>query len=261
MELLKISLLCFYLFLGLLPISTTAQNNYPLKGKLYDSEENPIIGATVLLPKINKGSISDTSGIFNFRNIPMGEYLVQISNIGFEPFETTIKLPLQETLKIKLEKSIQLLDDITVEGIKNTTTMNSYSTLSAFELEQKSGKSLGETLESISGVNVLKTGPGISKPIINGLHSNRILILNNGIRQEGQQWGVEHAPEVDPFMADNIQVIKGAESVRFGADAMGGVIILNPPKLPNSEGITGEIQLTGSSNGRQGVVAGKLEGG
>ncbi|WP_020527199.1 TonB-dependent receptor [Flexithrix dorotheae] len=261
MESLKTGLILICLILGLLPLKTTAQNTYSLQGRLSDSEENPIIGATIWLPAINEGAISDTNGNFYLKNLPKGNYPIQINNLGFESFETTIAVPSNEILTFHLEKAAQLLDDITVEGVRQAETMNSYSTLSGFELDQKSGKSLGETLESISGVNTLKSGPGISKPIINGLHSNRILILNNGIRQEGQQWGVEHAPEIDPFVSENIQVIKGAESVKYGADAMGGVIILNPPKLPRKKGLQGEVQLSGSTNGRQGVVAGKLEGG
>lgn len=37
----------------------------------------------------------------------------------------------------------------------------------------------------------------LPNPVIHGLHSNRILILNNEVRQEGQQWGADHAPEID----------------------------------------------------------------
>ena len=62
--------------------------------------------------------------------------------------------------------------------------------------------------------------------MIHGMHSNRVLILNNGVRQEGQQWGIEHAPEVDPFIANKISVIKGANSVRYGSDAIAGVVLV-----------------------------------
>src|SRR3546814_6402924 len=84
---------------------------------------------------------------------------------------------------------------------------------------------------------MLKTGATIAKPVIHGLHSNRILILNNGIRQEGQQWGSEHAPEIDPFIAKRITVVKGAETIRFGPDAMGGVVIVEPSELDRKSGI------------------------
>jgi iron complex outermembrane receptor protein len=100
----------------------------------------------------------------------------------------------------------------------------------------------------------LKTGSSVSKPVIHGLHSNRVLILNNGIRQEGQQWGSEHAPEIDPFIATQLTVIKGANSVRYGSDAIAGVILVEPAPMPDSAGIRGELNLVGFSNNREGVV-------
>ncbi len=96
--------------------------------------------------------------------------------------------------------------------------------------------------------------------MIDGLHSQRILILNNGIRQEGQQWGVEHAPEVDPFIASQIRVVRGAETVRYGSAAMGGVILIDPPSLHKTEKVGGEINLGMMSNNRMGVFSGLVEG-
>jgi outer membrane receptor protein involved in Fe transport len=112
----------------------------------------------------------------------------------------------------------------------------------------------------MTGVAVLQTGSTIAKPVIHGLHSNRLLILNNGIRQEGQQWGSEHAPEIDPFIATSLKVIKGANTVRYGSGAMAGVIVVEPGELRDSTGIGGEVNLVGFSNGRSGTVSGIIEG-
>lgn len=67
------------------------------------------------------------------------------------------------------------------------------------------------------------------------------MIINNGLRQEGQQWGSEHAPEIDPFIAKRMTVVKGASGVRYGADAIGGVILVEPDELPTQGKISGEI--------------------
>src|SRR5690606_17610964 len=131
---------------------------------------------------------------------------------------------------------------------------------SARELNQSRGKSLGESLKSIAGVTSLNTGNNVSKPVIHGLHSDRVLVLNNGIRQEGQQWGSEHAPEIDPFIAKNISVIKGAESIRYGANAIAGVVLVEPHQLRDSAGINGELNTVGASNGKSGVASAMLEG-
>jgi iron complex outermembrane receptor protein len=99
-------------------------------------------------------------------------------------------------------------------------------------------------------VNTLNTGQNVAKPIIHGLHSNRVLIVNNGVRHEFQNWGVEHAPEIDPSLADNINVLKGASTVRYGPDALGGVLVINPSPLDLLTPLNGEAALTGATNGR-----------
>ena len=81
------------------------------------------------------------------------------------------------------------------------------------------------------------------------------------MRQEGQNWGSEHAPEIDPFVSKNIQVIKGPGGLRYGGDAIGGIVMLEPNALPDSSAIHGSIQSIYFSNGRQGVLSGLLEGG
>lgn len=124
------------------------------------------------------------------------------------------------------------------------------TTLNSVQLESTKGSSLGDVIKGIAGISVLRSGATISKPVIHGLHSNRILILNNGIRLEGQAWGAEHAPEIDPLIAERIHVIKGAESVRFGAEAIGGVVMVVPPDLPVSPAIHGQLNAIGTSNGR-----------
>src|ERR1700744_4789115 len=114
-------------------------------------------------------------------------------------------------------------------------------TIGGKQLEEIRGLSLGESLKTIAGVNSLQTGPSISKPVIHGVYSNRILIMNNGVRQEGQNWGNDHAPEIDPFIAPRLSVIKGAASIRYGSDASGGVVLVDQKDLRTAPGVDGEV--------------------
>lgn len=151
--------------------------------------------------------------------------------------------------------------EITGQKISLTeTSTQAFSTLKNKDLQRTQGKNLGNALQEIAGVNVLNTGNTIAKPVIHGLHSNRVLILNNGIRQEGQNWGAEHAPEIDAMLANRLTLIKGANAVRYGAEAMGGVVLVEPPLLPQNHGLHGQINLVGMSNGRGGVASGWIEG-
>jgi iron complex outermembrane recepter protein len=231
-----------------------------LSGKIIDTDKNPLPGATIQIG--NTGTSSDKQGIFSFHTLCPGTYILLIKFIGFDDSSIEIDLRKNHNIVITLTPSLTELQTVEVVGIATSTGItNSLLSLSEADLDQLKGKSLGESLSTLPGVSTLQSGPAIFKPVIHGLHSQRILILNNGIRQEGQQWGIEHAPEIDPFIASEITVVKGAEAVRYGADAMGGVIIINTPKLHQTQKFGGELNAGFMSNNRMGVLSGVFEGG
>jgi iron complex outermembrane receptor protein len=232
-----------------------------LKGQVINEEGDPLPRAVATIKSSNSIDVSDGEGIFLFRNLCAGKYTLQISYIGYETKLVDVDVADLENITVTLVPSNTVLEDVVIEG--NTSARSSTQTsalLSEAELQALHGKPLGESLREIPGVSALQTGPSIFKPVIDGLHSQRILILNNGIRQEGQQWGVEHAPEVDPFIASEIEVLKGAETVRYGSAAMGGVIIINPPPLHQTKKVGGELNFGLMSNNRMGVFSGLVEG-
>lgn len=95
--------------------------------------------------------------------------------------------------------------------------------------EQTAG--LGQTLDRLAGVATIATGPQVGKPVIRGLSGNRIRILSNDVFLNFQQYGVRHPANVDPYLADRIEVVRGSQSVLYGSDAMGGAVnlIVEPP--------------------------------
>lgn len=234
---------------------------HTLSGSITTETSERLAGATVeLLP----GFVTTTTdqGEFQFENLCEGNYTIRIRFVGFEPYDSSFTIPEARTLQIVLVIQKTMLEVIEVhDHFEHVTRTNNYQTLSGKELDETRGLSLGESLKKIAGVSSIQTGPSIFKPVIHGLHSQRILILNNGIRQEGQQWGAEHAPEIDPFMASNIIVIKDASAIKYGTDALGGVVVVNPADLPEEKSFGGELNLAGQTNGRAGTISGLLEGG
>ena len=106
------------------------------------------------------------------------------------------------------------------------------------------------------GVNQITTGSGISKPVIRGLSHNQVLVINDGVRQEGQQWGDEHGIEIDARSVHSIEVLKGPASLMYGSDAMGGVILMHSaPILPEGT-MQGEAAAEFQSN--NGLLGGTL---
>lgn len=154
------------------------------------------------------------------------------------------------------------INDVVVFGHGNKKPIaRSEETLGNKDIRKGLGNSFTSSLEKIKGISSIQNGATIAKPVIQGMHSNRILIINNGVRQQGQQWGDDHAPEIDVNNARSITVVKGAEAVRYGSDAMGGVIILNPYSLPyHRDGIHGNITGTYGSNGHRYAFTGLADG-
>lgn len=94
-------------------------------------------------------------------------------------------------------------------------------------MRQTTSTNIIDAIAHQPGVSQITTGSGISKPIIRGLGYNRIIVMNEGIRQEGQQWGDEHGIEIDAQNVNSVEILKGPASLMYGSDAMAGVLILH----------------------------------
>lgn len=236
--------------------------DHSISGTLIDAKTTePLAFAQVFILELGIGTLTDSKGRYNIENLCSGAYTLRCSHLNCEHQEIPIEVMDHLEQDVVLQHKELELDVISIFAEKlPAATTQSVMKLAGREFNSVKGKSLGKTLKDLPGLNSLNTGATISKPIIHGLHSNRILILNNGIRLEGQQWGSEHAPEIDPFIATQLTVIKGASSVRYGSGAIAGVILVEPSELKEELGLGGEINLVGFSNGRQGVVSGILEG-
>ncbi len=267
-ELMKKSLLIFFCFLCFSSLAQTKEGtNSPqcdcfIHGVVLDNlTKEPIVGAVVLIKELNKGITTDINGHYHIANLCQGTYTVIGRIVGYQEKTYTIKLIHEAEQEIKLSEGEMHLANVDIKAEKIENLTQTKNTLENAALDQTRGQSLGEALKQISGVTTLQTGSSIAKPVIHGMHSNRVLIMNNGVRQEGQQWGSEHAPEIDPFVAKRITVLKGAAGVRYGSDAIAGVIMLEPEALPDSTKIGGEINTVYFTNGNQMVTSGIFQGG
>lgn len=112
--------------------------------------------------------------------------------------------------------------------------------VSSDEITLHMGHSLMDALSHTEGVQAMDIGVGFSKPMIRGLGFQRVVVTENGVKQEGQQWGADHGLEIDAFHVDGVRVVKGPASVLYGSDAMGGVIDILPTKIPLKDTLYGE---------------------
>jgi len=259
------SLLLIFLVTGAFTLKAFSQENcaFVLRGKVLHHENNePIENAYIWIDELGRGTISDDKGNFRLDQLCLGTYSIKVTYLGHEEEVKRVDLGRNTSVTFRMIAEDVVLQGVEIHGHRDAViTTSTVASLTGRSLDESRGESLGDILKRIAGVTSFSTGSNISKPVIHGLHSNRIMILNNGIRQEGQQWGAEHAPEIDPFMANEIAVVKGAETVRFGPEAMGGVIVVNPKPLPVTNQTSGEANLIGSTNGRSGVAAFQVSGG
>ena len=232
-------------------------------GRVADQRTNePLPGATVQIVESQEVSTTDADGHYHFHGLCPGAYHLRCLSLGYAETTVTLTLTGSAVRDFRLRDVTRQLGGVRVEGQRDLAPLVSQAEtiLSGRALEQTRGESLGESLKSITGVYSIQSGPTISKPVIHGLYSNRVLILNNGVRQEGQQWGSEHAPEIDPFTATKLAVVKGAASIRYGADAIGGVVLVEPAPLPDTAGVGGALNLVGMTNGRLGAASAFVQG-
>ncbi len=232
-------------------ISQNCENT--LSGTVTDLHDGSLLaGATLIVAGSERAVVTDLDGKFTLKNLCDDTYSIQVSHPFCLTKGFTIKVSGNTTKNFKLEHHLEELNQITVEGkaysIKSKTILE--NTISKEELERFSSGTLGDALNSLSGVSSLNTGNTVVKPLINGLHSSRVVIINNGVRMEDQEWGAEHAPNVDINSAGNLTLIKGAGVLQYGGDAVGGVIVAEASKVPVKDSLYGKTLLTGASNGR-----------
>ncbi|MDB5271761.1 MAG: TonB-dependent receptor [Chitinophagaceae bacterium] len=238
--------------------------DFTFSGTVIDAASQQVIPeADVYLAELHLAAATDSQGNFVFTDLCEGVYTVRITYLGYQTDSSKITLSKNVYQYFYLQEDIRQIQEIQVTGHKDEQKeilTLPQTEIKGLALQQTRGNTLGEALKTLPGVYTLQSGPSIFKPVIHGLHSNRVLLLNNGVRQEGQQWGSEHAPEIDPFVATQLSVIKGPASIRYGSDAIGGVILVDPAPLPTRPGIGGEVNLVAASNNRMGVTSGIVQG-
>lgn len=224
-----------------------------LSGKIMDGTDNkPLDQVEIYLPQLEKGTVSTEDGNFNIDKLPMGNYKIVASYLGYRTFSQNIEIrPGSNSLDITMESSAIEMQEIIVSTpfhkLQSENVMK-VEQANMSEIRKTGGITLSEGITKVPGVQNVSTGISIGKPVIRGLGSNRVLVYAQGIRLENQQWGGEHGLGLSDAGIESIEVIKGPATLLYGSDAMGGVLYLNPEKftLPNTT--EGDVSLNYFSN-------------
>lgn len=239
------------LLLLIAQISFGQECSITVQGSVKDiSSHETLEYANIYVKELQTGTVTDEEGNFKLENLCAGGYHFLISHIGCEAVDHYIIIERDTFLNIHLHHHLEMLDELIVHGSSEPVEgIKTNSVISANTIVDNSNKNLADILDDIQGVSSLKTGSNISKPIIHGLSGNRIVMQNNGLVQKGQQWGNDHSPEIDPFTANHIAVIKGASSLEYAANALGGVILIESGKIKEDPHLHGLVNYKLQSNG------------
>ncbi len=212
-----------------------------LSGKITDKITGEAIpSATLYIPDLKTGAVSALDGTYKIENLPQTKILLQVSFAGYKMIVETIDLSTITTKDFALELSAKEINEVIITGSSQSGERNRTATpisiVTKTQLLQNASSNIIDAMAKQPGISQVTTGAGISKPVIRGLGYNRVVVVNDGIRQEGQQWGDEHGIEMDEFSINKIEILKGPASLSYGSDAIAGVInMLSAPTLPEGK--------------------------
>lgn len=228
--------LLIILFFLVYPIYLSAQKNacdYSISGQVLDIDtDEPIPNAVIKIEGDEKYTTTDAHGNFKIDGLCSENNTLIISCIGYADSKKDHEH--DSEIHFYLTQEVTGLDEVTIQAQrkkeKGTETI-SQVTVGKAEIASNPTQSLASVLSQQQGLTFVSTGSNVQLPVIHGLYGNRILVLNNGLKHGFQNWGTDHAPEIDIASANSITVVKGAAGVRYGPEALGGAIIIEPNPL------------------------------
>ncbi len=222
-QLFSFDIICLCLFSGL---HTSAQS---LQGTVTDSiSHHPEGGAAVYLPELRRSALTDKNGTYHFGSIPRGTYAIEVQGMGYSTVIRQVGISGNTTLDLVADISYSSLKPVVITSLGNVTnTQRSPIPVSVVTHEmilRSSGNTAIDLVASQPGISETTEGVGTTKPVINGLGFDRVLVLTDGVPQEDFQWGDDHGILIDPYAVQEAEVIRCPASLQYGASAEAGVI-------------------------------------
>lgn len=216
----------------------TATNKVVLHGRITDAiNGQPVVGASIYFPQLKQGTITNAEGHYQVKDLPAVKTTIQVTYVGHLTIIQSIDLRTTTECNFVLQENNAMLKEVVVTGLTGSTRADRspapISVVTPRELQVTPSTNIIDAIAHQPGVSQITTGGAISKPVIRGLGYNRIVTVNDGIRQEGQQWGDEHGIEVDAQAVHSVEILKGPATLMYGSDAMAGVLVLHEtPVMP-----------------------------
>lgn len=252
------------LLLILLCVGQFAHAQSCLNGLVTDGfSDHPVAGAHVYVPEQQLLVDTDTAGQFVLCDLPKGTYTLQVTFEGYRTFIGTVSSDTDTLIRVVLNSAALEFQGVCVVADQfrdPELTPTDVVSISTDNMRDHGAMSLSDGVGNLPGVHQLTTGPGISKPVIRGLFGNRIQTVMLGLRFDNQQWQDEHGLGLSDMGVDRVEVIKGAASLLYGSEAMGGVLQIIEEKPAADQALAGDASLRYFTNTRGLAVSAGIRG-
>jgi iron complex outermembrane receptor protein/hemoglobin/transferrin/lactoferrin receptor protein len=214
-------------------------------GTVVTDDVAPLPGVQIIDLTLQRGTVTDTDGTYRLDRLPPGEHLLEFRFVGYRTAVREVDVAPGETTTVDVTLQSRALE---VDGVTVTGTARARSILRApqdvdvmgpDQLQVGRSAALGDLLrDNVGGVSSIQTGSQAGKPVLRGLSGNRIVLLKDGIAQEFYQFGVRHFPTTNASEAERVEVVRGASSILYGSDALGGAInVISKPAPTSTPGV------------------------
>jgi iron complex outermembrane recepter protein len=249
----------FAIIIMLIMMMPAAVANHPeqalgrISGHITDQAGNALAGAGIVVRELNVGTTANADGFYEIKNLRRGVYTLQVLHLGFISQSRLISLEseLQEADFMMTPTHIELREVIVQEsatGVVNPEKSLNITVAGGDFFSSSATVTMIQSLQRIPGINSMDIGTGISKPLIRGLGFNRLVVAQNNIKQQGQQWGADHGLEIDGYDVDRVEILKGPASLIYGSDAIGGALNIRPPVVPQENSLQAQVTAAAHSN-------------
>lgn len=225
-----------------------------VSGKLLSEHDDEPMGyANVFSDNPQTAVIADGDGSFTLTGLCPGPQTLTFTHIGCDNETLVVDLRRDTVLTAYLHHHDNYTETVVVTAGQNARYGNERDNLATADL--------ASGLERITGVSSLRSGTSAAKPIVDGVFGNRLSLQNNGIAQSGQQWGNDHAPEIDPWVAAYVRVVDGVEALKYAGPTVAATVLIEPAPLREDEKLSGKVAYGFRSNGRGHTLNGRISNG
>lgn len=240
-----------FLFLSMLMYLHASAQVCSLSGKVTDNiTGEAVAGAAISIKDTSIGELTDSTGYFSFCHLDQKEYILSVDYIGYK--SDTIHVNLKDGVT-NLDVQLMPTDIALKEVIVSTAGVVTEVKVDRNPVDRMDTDFL-KTISSFPGVATMNIGAGVSKPVVRGLSSNRVAVINDGILQQNQQWGADHGVTLNQFDVSTATIYKGPYALLFGSSSP-AVLDIEPFGMQNLRGkqslFEGEAILWGASNNGQ----------